>query len=539
MNVSTHPQPKASDFYSTYINDFTKVNAYFTYPWDDKAWSSRVEETEFPAERRKALVETIRSTMKTTTLHEEQLKNLERLQGDALVTVAGQQTGILTGPIYSIHKAVTAIVLAQQIQAKTGRTMVPVFWMAGEDHDILEVNHFYIEKNRDVSKLSLPIEALSTEMVSDQAIDRDELKALLQQAFVAMPETNYTNELWKFLTELVDSHNTYKEFFLHAFQHFFKHHGLLFVNSSDSAMREMGKAFTQQLIEKNEALRHAVYKSEQQLASQGYGFPIQCRIENAHLFYVSENRRYLLEATDNGFTNADLDKTWSTQQLIQEVEENPSCISHNVVTRPLMQQYLLPVHTFIGGPGEIAYWALLKDAFQTMHIKMPIVSPRFSLTLLPNSIETKMNEVGVALEDVWDGTLPTLLHQFIEKQKNQQLTDQLKKMSAWLETEYGQLQNVLQSEEFQMDPLLEKNKSLHAQQFTYLSRAIEDLYYKRFDAETAKYTAIQNELVPNESLQERVYSPLHYMNKYGLDFVDQLVSIPYQLDGKHYVIHLA
>lgn len=539
MNVSTYPQPKASDFYTTYINDFQKVDSFFTYPWNEAAWTSRSMETSYPDERRKELVHTIRCCMQGATLHEAQQSNLQRLEKDALVTVAGQQTGVLTGPIYSIHKAVTAIILAKQIEESTGHPMVPVFWMAGEDHDILEVNHFFIEKNRDVTKLSLSIEALSTEMVANQPLDAVELKGLLQQAFTAMPETKHTRELWKFLMNLVEEHGTYKEFFFHAFQHFFGHHGLLFVNSSDEAMRKMGQSFTLQLIEKNASLRNAVYDKEQFLSSQGYGFPIQCRIENAHLFYVEDNHRYLLEATDEGFTNEDLKKTWSKEQLMEEVRQNPSCISHNVVTRPLMQQYILPVHTFIGGPGEIAYWALLKEAFEVVELKMPIVSPRFSLTLLPAAIEQKMNEVDITLEDVWDGELPTRLHRFIESQKNKELTAQLDKMTKWLDEEYQTLHTMLTNEEFKMDPLLEKNKSIHTKQLSYLNHAIEDLYYKRFDAETAKFVAIQNELVPNESLQERVYSPLHYVNKYGLNFVDDLLSVPYQLDGKHYVIHLS
>lgn len=539
MNVSTYPQPKASDFYTTYIDDFNKIDSFFTYPWNEAAWASRIAETNFPEQRRKELVDTIRSCMKSAALHDAQLSNLQRLEKDALVTVAGQQTGVLTGPIYSIHKAVTAIILARQIEESTGQPMVPIFWMAGEDHDILEVNHFFIEKNREVSKLSLSIEALSTEMVADQPLDASEFKGLLQQAFTTMPETKHTKELWKFLMNLLDNHGTYKEFFFHAFQHFFKHHGLLFVNSSDEAMRKMGKSFTLQLIEQNDALRRAVYDSEQHLSSEGYGFPIQCRLENAHLFYVKDNHRYLLEATNEGFTNNDLKQTWSKEELMEEVNQNPACISHNVVTRPLMQQYLLPVHTFIGGPGEIAYWALLKEAFEVVQLKMPIVSPRFSLTLLPATIEKKMSEVDVTLEDVWDGLLPSRLHQFIESQKNKELTAQLNQMAKWLDDEYETLHTMLTKEEFKVDPLVEKNKSIHAKQFAYLNQAIEDLYYKRFDAETAKFMAIQNELVPNESLQERVYSPLHYLNKYGLDLVDQLVSVPYKLDGKHYVIHLA
>lgn len=537
MKVSKYPQPKASEFYTTYIQDYSQVASFFPYSWDHTEWKKRLNDMEFSKEKRNALVTTLRMSMSSVKLSAMQEENLRLLKDNAVVTIAGQQTGLLTGPFYSIHKAITAIVLARQISAETKLPVVPVFWMAGEDHDILEVNHFFLEKNREVAKFSLGVQQLSTQMVGSQSIDVHEFKGLLNQAFQALPETAHTKDLYTELVQLIEQQPTYKDFFLHAFQQFFSEYGLLIVNSSDEAMREMGKEFTIQLIESNQQLRQSVYQTEQQISASGYGFPIQCRIENAHLFYVKDNHRYLLEATDEGFANKELNQHWTKEQLINELQDNPSIISHNVVTRPLMQQYIFPVHSFIGGPGEIAYWALLKDAFSIMKLKMPIVSPRFSITVLPLSIEEKMKELHITLEQVWDGEIPLLQQRFIDSQKNEHMKQQLMDMNKWLEESYKHLSHVLSEESIKLDPLLEKNKANHAAQFEFLTRSIEDVYYRRFDATIAKFQAIQNELVPNHSLQERIYSPLHYLNWYGPGIIDQLVELPYKLDGKHYVMH--
>ncbi|PJK17953.1 bacillithiol biosynthesis cysteine-adding enzyme BshC [Chryseomicrobium excrementi] len=537
MKVSTHPQPKASAFYSTYIDRFEEVEDYFYYSWKPGSWKTRTEELVYPTSRRVRLVETIKSSMGQVELSELQQQHLRELEKGADVTITGQQTGILTGPIYSIHKAITAIVLAKQITEATGKKVVPVFWMAGEDHDILEVNHFYIEKNREVSKLSLSVERLSTEMVADQEIPVSEFRGLLHQAFRDLPETEHTQSLWKMIESSLERQGTYKGFFLELFQQFFHKEGLLFVNSSDTAMRELAKEFTKQLIRNNEALRHSVYEKEQQLAASGFGFPVQCRLENAHLFYVEDNHRYLLEATDAGFENKDLKKSWTMEELLEEVEQNPACISHNVVTRPLVQQYLFPVHTFVGGPGEIAYWALLKDAFAVMNLKMPIVAPRFSVTILPLTIEEKMKQTGLSLEAVWGGETAGRLQAYIDSQKNTQLSKEIEELYTLLTNHYAKLSDTLNQEGFKLEPLLEKNQHLHRQQVTFLDHAIEDLYFRRFDAAVASYKAIQNELVPLDSLQERIYSPLHYLNKYGTTIVEQLLEIPYELDGKHVVVH--
>ncbi|MDO6575573.1 bacillithiol biosynthesis protein BshC, partial [Staphylococcus pasteuri_A] len=72
------------------------------------------------------------------------LANIERLQQpEAVTVVAGQQAGLLTGPLYTINKAISVIKLAAEKERKLGVPVIPIFWVAGEDHDYHEVNHIY------------------------------------------------------------------------------------------------------------------------------------------------------------------------------------------------------------------------------------------------------------------------------------------------------------------------------------------------------------------------------------------------------------
>ena len=73
-----------------------------------------------------------------------------------MAVIGGQQAGILTGPLYSIHKIISIIVFARQMEAELNVPVVPVFWIAGEDHDFQEVNHIYIEKDEKVQKEIYP-----------------------------------------------------------------------------------------------------------------------------------------------------------------------------------------------------------------------------------------------------------------------------------------------------------------------------------------------------------------------------------------------
>src|SRR5438045_4856433 len=70
--------------------------------------------------------------------------NLQRLVKGALCITTGQQPGLFTGPLFTLYKALSAIELARSAEAALGRPVVPVFWVAGDDHDFAEANHCFV-----------------------------------------------------------------------------------------------------------------------------------------------------------------------------------------------------------------------------------------------------------------------------------------------------------------------------------------------------------------------------------------------------------
>ncbi len=58
----------------------------------------------------------------------------------ALVVTTGQQPGLFTGPLYTMHKAFAAAALARALERRWQRPVVPLFWIAGDDHDYAEAS---------------------------------------------------------------------------------------------------------------------------------------------------------------------------------------------------------------------------------------------------------------------------------------------------------------------------------------------------------------------------------------------------------------
>ncbi|MFH2002863.1 MAG: bacillithiol biosynthesis BshC, partial [Planctomycetota bacterium] len=73
---------------------------------------------------------------------------LPPIPGDARFVMAGQQPGLLTGPLYTFLKALSAVLLAQRLSLETHSPVLPLFWIASEDHDVLEVNRVTVNNAR-------------------------------------------------------------------------------------------------------------------------------------------------------------------------------------------------------------------------------------------------------------------------------------------------------------------------------------------------------------------------------------------------------
>ena len=88
---------------------------------------------------RNTLCDALKAMNATWGAGAETLANIERLrEADCLAVVSGQQAGLFTGPLYTIYKALTAVKLAGCLMQRNTKA-VPVFWIATEDHDFVEV----------------------------------------------------------------------------------------------------------------------------------------------------------------------------------------------------------------------------------------------------------------------------------------------------------------------------------------------------------------------------------------------------------------
>jgi len=538
MKLEQVISPVNNQLLSDYWVASEKLQPFFQYEYNDHSFKNRAKYLKGKFYDVYELSNIIRSFMEPLGLSEKVEENLSNLENGALAVVGGQQAGILTGPLYSVHKAISVILLAKQQSEKLGINVVPIFWIAGEDHDLEEINHTFTIHNGEVKKRTYSKRSNKKTMASTTPIDHKEMKDLLSIIFRDFGETEHSLKLYHSVLEQMEQSTTFTQFFARLMNSLFQQEGLLLIDAAYGPFRQFESSFFQKIIDCNEEIADLVVAKERLFNEIGYGMPIGATENNANLFFVREGERFLLERNEQMYENASANVKMSKEELLEIAKNNPTSLSNNVVTRPLMQEMTIPVLAFVGGPGELAYWATLKDAFELLDLQMPIFAPRLNITLVTNKVEHLLNEYKLSIDQVWNGQVEALKNQFIESVQDEKAKKQIEQLQQLIHTQYDELQIHLTNQQIHLDDLVEKNKKYHEMQFDYLSKKIEQYVLIQHDKTLRQFNTIHDELFPSENYQERVFNPYQYLNEYGVSLITDILQLPLEITNSHYIVHL-
>lgn len=532
-------QPLAED----YMRFFAKVEQLFEYdPRNEQSWEMRASwldtERNLAADR-KRLSEVLLQFNRDIGNDEEGLASVRRLaEPNALAVVGGQQAGLFTGPLLVIYKAVTLLKSAKLASVRLGRPVVPVFWIAGEDHDFDEVNHIVqLTNDLQLEKIKLEHPTGKRSSVGSLPIDSEMWEAALKQLDAGMMQTEFKSGLMERLREMSSRSRTLVDFFGRMMAWLFRGSGLIFVNSDDPELRRLEAPMFEKLVQENRSIQSAVVKSAETVESLGYTPQVELQEGNANLFVNDQGDRTLLYSYRDGFSNRRQDRFYSKEQVEEWSRSQPELLSNNVMTRPLMQEFLFPVLGTVLGPGEIAYWGLTKESFRTVGMRMPIIIPRLEFTLLEGTVAKHMGKYGMTIDDV--------LHRFEEKkqewlqaQDTLHLDEKFEEVKRKFSESYGPIVELVGGINPGLKKLGETNLGKIVDQIDFLKLKASDAYRTQFDASLRQLNRIAVSVLPNGKPQERVYNILSYLNRYGDFWLRELLEAELELDGNHRICEL-
>lgn len=529
-------QPLAED----YIKNTGAVKERFDYsPWDPEDWGKRAEwirKGDYPRADR-AGVSRILKLYNEEIGNGEGSRSAERLSDPhTLAVVGGQQAGLFTGPLLVIHKAVSVIRLAREASERLNRPVVPVFWIAGEDHDFDEVNHWYsLRPEAGVERWKLEHPTGLRTSVSRLAVP-SWTEALAQMDEWLAP-SDWKADIMEHLHRFAGQSKTLTDYFARMMAWLFGHHGLVLMDSDDPELRKLEAPLFGRLLERHREVNQRILEGSQKVRDSGYAPQAEQSEGNVNVFIFDDRgERVLLHWNGGRYTDRKQNLSLAPDTLRGWLEAEPERFSNNVMTRPLMQDFLLPVLATVLGPGEIAYWALTKEAFHEMGFRMPIVAPRLEFTLVEGAIRKNMEKYGLDYGTVMDG---------FEEFRTAWLADQgqqeLEELFAATKRRFEELYAPVIAKVSGLNPGLAKladtNRQKIEEQIDFLRVKAADAVESRFSAGLRQLERIRLSLAPLSKPQERVYNVVAYLNKYGNGWLEELIQAPFGYDGGHRLVH--
>ena len=129
-----------------YVAQKETLREFYHRPPKLDSFREQIAEKQLSGERRSDLVKVLNRQYESVEEIAAVNDNIAALADNNTYTITtGHQLNIFSGPLFFIYKLVTTINTCRQLQeAHPDCRFVPIYWMASEDHDFAEINHFYL-----------------------------------------------------------------------------------------------------------------------------------------------------------------------------------------------------------------------------------------------------------------------------------------------------------------------------------------------------------------------------------------------------------
>jgi bacillithiol synthase len=505
--------PGTSKLFADLLYDYARVARFYGHdPSQVDSYEAAFRAIEYPESRRAAMHAALAAQNAPSEL-------LTRFAAPGTgVVVTGQQVGLFGGPAYTIYKALTAARLAADLTTR-GIPTVPVFWMATEDHDFDEVRTAW---TFGADKAPLRLESTTPFHGHQKPAGTYDAGAPLAGLRASLAGFEYGAAVADMAESAYAEGATLGCGFKHLLLQLLGSIGMLVLDPLDPAIRKIGAPLLAEAAKSAPKLKAGLLARSQELAAAGYHAQVLVEEKTSLFFTLDSGHRTTLRIKD---------------AECAALAENAEAISPNALLRPVWQDFLLPTIAYVGGPGELAYFAQSSVLYQALLGRMPVVVPRACFTLLSARAEKVLARFHLKLADVL--VKKEVVEQRIARQLvPESLATEFDKTAAGTAQLLEDLAAQLQSFDPTLAAAMNKSRAKVTYQVEKLraKTARETLRRNERAAQDAAY--LRDAIAPEGHLQERLYSILPFIAEQGPELVDRLYASLDPLCLQHKVVVL-
>ena len=503
-----------SSFFLDYINQKPELNSFHSGFPSIEGFKHQIEKRNFNDAHRMVLVEVLAEQYEEVEKSATVKENIELLSKNNTYTVTtGHQLNIFTGPLYFLYKIITTVNTCERLKKQYPEyNFVPIYWMASEDHDFEEINHFFYNEKK--------IEWKTNQSGGVGRFDPNDLLEICKQ----LPDEG------QFFEEAY-SKSTLAEACRYYVNHLFDEHGLLVLDADHRKLKQLFEPVIQEDILK-QSVQGQVNRDTERLESLGYKTQLYCREIN--FFYLDDQLRSRIEKKGDEYEVLDSSLKFSQSEMEDLIQNQPEKLSPNVILRPLYQETILPNLAYIGGPSEVIYWFQLKSLFQYFDTPFPLLMPRNFALIFPSGEQEKWKKTSLTTGDLFLKTEEAYL-KWVQVHSSSDLNyseeeKQIKEVYDQMILKSGKVDPTLQQH-------LEALKTIATNKIQKAEKKLIRSEKRKHQEKEKQIQQVKDKLFPNGSLQER---RTNFLDFYFEDpkFVQKISNLFDPFDYQMQVIHL-
>jgi bacillithiol biosynthesis cysteine-adding enzyme BshC len=451
--------------------------------------------------------------------------SLDRLHEPGAVAVTtGQQPGLFTGPLYTVFKALSAVALARELEAAWRRPVVPVFWLATDDHDFAESNHAaWFASDGTLRECVLRERAADAPMLPMyRELLGGEVESAVAQLAADLDGASSRDEVLAWLARHYRADATVGASYAGALAELLAPHGVVCLDASHAALKRRAAPLLMEALAKSSSMEAPLSALTAELAGRRADPGVAVGDGATLVFLEGAQGRDRLVRSGDGFVTRRSGERFTMAELSAIAAASPERLSPNVLLRPVVESSLLPTVAYVAGPGELRYLALTPPVYEALGVSRQLPVPRWSGLIVEPRVDRVLGKFGIELTELLDAE-GAAEARIVRDQLPEEVTGPIARLREAIEREYTALAGGAAS----VDPTLEKSvlgsrgQALHGLQD--VEKKVMQHLKRRRETELAQVSRARVAVRPGGRPQERVVTIGSFLARLGPGLLDALL----------------
>jgi bacillithiol biosynthesis cysteine-adding enzyme BshC len=445
------------------------------------------------------------------------------VEEEGFLITTGQQPGLFTGPLYTIHKALSAVALARSLERVLDAPIVPVFWISSDDHDWAEVDHAdLIGVDNELHRVRVAAPARAGELPLHRLPVGPDIEAAVAEMTELLPQTEFTPQYIDLLRSCWRSGVTLPDGVRATLEEMLGHFGMAFVDAADPKLKALSRGVIESELRLAEGHEQGLRARAGELHAAGWSVQVPVLEGGVNVFIegpVGRERLY----RDDGEYRVKSGARFSLEDILESLREDPQSVSPNVMLRPVVEAATLPTLGYVSGPAETAYLAQLAPLFVSHGVSQPIVFPRFSATMVERKVGKVLDKFSLEVAG-----LARPLHEIAGDLVREDIPDGVKRslgeIRETLEREGANLIDAARLVDPTLKGPIEHARSVSLDGWSEAERKVMQAVKRESKTRLQQVEKARLHLFPDGVPQERLVNVFYYLVRYGSPLLGELLD---------------